>query len=269
MEDLWRNLPWFEPGSVWLAGAGPGDVGLLTLHALNGLRQADVIVYDALVDPAILTRARPGAALEYAGKRGGRPSATQPDITRRLITLAADGLRVLRLKGGDPFVFGRGGEEAQALARAGVPFRIIPGVTAGIGGLAYAGIPLTHRDTNSAATFITGHDAAGEVAGSVDWEALAKGSPVIVVYMALQRLGAVAARLLQAGRRADEPVAVIGQATLPGQRVVVSTLGACAQAAAAAALKPPVVVAIGEVVDLRSELDWFQRALEGAAPDRA
>ncbi len=265
MDDWLRDLPVFEPGWVWLAGAGPGDAGLLTLHALNGLRQADVIVYDALVDPGILERARPGAVLEYAGKRGGKPSPTQPDITRRLIELAGSGKRVLRLKGGDPFVFGRGGEEALGLAQAGVRFRVIPGITAGIGGLAYAGIPLTHRDTNSAATFITGHDAAGDVAGSVDWAAIARGSPVIVVYMALQHLPAIAERLLKAGRGAEEKVAVIGHATLPGQQVVVATLGTCAAAATAAALKPPVVVVIGGVVDLRADLDWFSALPRDAA----
>src|SRR5499433_3765656 len=175
-------LPTFEPGWVWLAGAGPGDPGLLTLLALHGLRQADVIVYDALVGPGVLALARPGAALEYAGKRGGKPSARQPDISLRLVQLAREGKRVLRLKGGDPFVFGRGGEEAMALVASGVPFRIVPGISAGIGGLAYAGIPVTHRDVNSAVAFITGHDSSGVLPDSVDWAALAKGAPVIVVY---------------------------------------------------------------------------------------
>ena len=142
-------------------GAGPGDPGLLSALALHALGRADAVVYDALVDPRILRLARAGAALDYAGKRGGRPSPDQPDISARLIRLACEGKRVLRLKGGDPCVFGRGGEEAGALAAAGVPFRIVPGITAGIGGLAYAGIPLTHRDTNSAVTFLTGHNSDG------------------------------------------------------------------------------------------------------------
>ena len=154
-------LPAIEPGSVWLVGAGPGDPGLLTLHAANALAHADCVVYDALVSPEILALARPGAALEYAGKRGGKPSASQPDICGRLIRLARQGQRVLRLKGGDPFVFGRGGEEALALAAARVPFRLVPGVTAAAGGLAAAGIPMTHRTTNSAVTLLTGHDTAG------------------------------------------------------------------------------------------------------------
>src|ERR1700675_2885279 len=172
------HLPEMAHGSVWLVGAGPGDPGLLSVLALHALEQADAVVYDALVDPHILALARPGAALEDAGKRGGRPSPRQPDISARLVALARDGKRVLRLKGGDPCVFGRGGEEALALAEAGVPFRIVPGVTAGIGGLAYAGIPVTHRDVNSVVTFVTGHDSTGGVPGAVDWEAIARGSPV-------------------------------------------------------------------------------------------
>src|SRR5881397_49850 len=151
------DAPVLAPRHVWLAGAGPGDPGLLTLDALAGLSQADVVVHDALVDRRVLALAGAQARLEFAGKRGGRPSAEQGDISNRLIELARAGKRVLRLKGGDPCVFGRGGEEALALKAAGVPFRIIPGVTAGIGGLAYAGIPVTHRDTNSAVTFLTGH----------------------------------------------------------------------------------------------------------------
>src|SRR5437667_9968223 len=151
------ELPDFMPGSVWLVGAGPGDPGLLSALALHALDHADIVVYDALVDPRILALARPGAALDYAGKRGGRPSPSQPDISARLIELARAGQRVLRLKGGDPCVFGRGREAALALADAKIPFRIAPGITAGIGGLAYARIPFTHRYVNSALTFVTGY----------------------------------------------------------------------------------------------------------------
>src|SRR3954470_20397350 len=203
MDDRRLNLPEFATGSVWLVGAGPGDPGLLTALALHALDRADSIVYDALVDPRVLALARPGASLEFAGKRGGRPSPRQPDITARLIALARSGRRVLRLKGGDPCIFGRGGEEALALAEARVPFRIVPGISAGIGGLAYAGIPVTHRDINSAVTFVTGHDSDGTVPSTVDWAALARGSPVIVVYMGLQHLDGIAARLIAAGRSAD------------------------------------------------------------------
>src|SRR5215813_7456976 len=217
------GMPDFEPGSVWLVGAGPGDPGLLSALALHALSHADVVVYDALVDRRILRLAREGAALDYAGKRGGRPSPTQPDISARLVRLAQTGNRVLRLKGGDPCVFGRGGEEALALAAAGVPFRIVPGITAGIGGLAYAGIPVTHRDTNSAVTLVTGHDSGGEVPGQLDWRAIAQGAPVLVLYMAARNMPSIVERLMSGGRRPEEPVAVISKATTSAQRVVVST----------------------------------------------
>jgi len=266
MGELPLELPPFEPGWVWLAGAGPGDPGLLTLLALHGLRQADVVVYDALVDSGILDLARPGATREFAGKRGGKPSAKQPDISRRLVQLAREGRRVLRLKGGDPFVFGRGGEEALALVAARVPFRIVPGISAGIGGLAYAGIPITHRDVNSAVTFVTGHDASGVVPDAVDWTALAKGSPVIVAYMALKHIAVIADRLLAAGRRPDEPVAVVSRATTPQQRVLETTLARCAADAETSGIEPPSIVAFGRAVALRAGLDWLG-ALDGRVLD--
>lgn len=245
------GLPVFEPGWVWLAGAGPGDPGLLTLHALNALRQADVVVYDALVGSQVLDLARPEAEREYAGKRGGKPSPRQPDISARLVELARRGLRVLRLKGGDPFVFGRGGEEALTLVEAGIPFRIIPGITAGIGGLAAAGIPVTHRDVNHAVTFLTGHSSSGLVPDSIDWQALARGSPVIVMYMALKHLRLISERLIEGGRSPDLPVAVVADATLPTQRVLETTLGRCAADAEASDIEPPAMVVVGEVVRLR------------------
>lgn len=257
MSEFSFELPSFEPGWVWLAGAGPGDPGLLTLLALHGLKHADVVVYDALVGKVILSAIHPPTVLEYAGKRGGRPSPSQSDISLRLIALAREGKRVLRLKGGDPMVFGRGGEEAMHLAEAGIPFRIIPGISAGIGGLAYAGIPLTHRDTNSVVTFLTGHNAAGVVPDQVDWAAIAKGSPVLVIYMALRHLAPIAERLIAGGRRADEPVAIVSDATLPGQRVLETTLAHAAADAAAAGIEPPAIVAVGEVVRLRAQLDWL------------
>jgi len=257
MSALPFALPDFAPGWVWLTGAGPGDPGLLTLLAHHGLGQADVVVYDALVSEAILALARAEAQRVYAGKRGGKPSPTQADISERLIALAREGKRVLRLKGGDPMVFGRGGEEALSLAAAGIPFRIIPGVSAGIGGLAYAGIPLTHRDSNSVVTFLTGHNAAGVVPDEIDWQALARGSPVLVIYMALKHLAVLSERLIAAGRPAEEPVAIVSDATLPTQRVLETTLGRAAADAAAAAMAPPAIVAVGEVVRLRAHLDWL------------
>jgi uroporphyrin-III C-methyltransferase len=248
------GLPAFEAGNVWLVGAGPGDPGLLSALALHALACADVVVYDALVDARILGLARPGATLDHAGKRGGRPSPSQPDISARLIRLAHAGNRVLRLKGGDPCVFGRGGEEALALAAAGVPFRIVPGITAGIGGLAYAGIPLTHRDTNSAVMFLTGHDSDGDVPGRLDWTAIARGAPVLVLYMASRHLGKIAERLLAGGRGAEELVAIISRATTPAQSVEVSTLGMIAETPPSIAA--PAIVVIGEVVRFHSALDW-------------
>src|SRR5579863_5011930 len=237
MSDLSRlGLPDLAPGHVWLVGAGPGDPGLLSVLALHALGQADTIVFDALVDPRILALARSGAALEDAGKRGGRPSPRQPDISARLVALAQEGRRVLRLKGGDPCVFGRGGEEALALAAAHVPFRIVPGVTAGIGGPAYAGIPVTHRDIASAVTFVTGHDRAGTVPEGLDWTAIAKGSPVIVLYMARGHLARIAARLIAAGRKPGEPVAIVSKATTPAQRVLVTSLEDAAACAAASGI---------------------------------
>lgn len=257
MNKLFATLPELEPGWVWLTGAGPGDPGLLTLLAVKALGSADVIVYDALVDQSILDLARPGAVLEYAGKRGGKPSSKQPDISLRLVQLAREGKRVLRLKGGDPFVFGRGGEEALSLVEAGIPFRIVPGISAGIGGLAYAGIPVTHRDVNAAVAFVTGHDATGEVPDSVDWASLAKGAPVIVLYMALKHLGRISERLISGGKAPATPVAVIANATTRDQRVLETTLNAAAADVESAGIEPPAMVVVGEVVRLRAAMDWL------------
>ena len=250
---LFDGLPVLDPGAVWLVGAGPGDPGLLTLHALNGLAQADVVVHDALVDPGCLALARPGAEIIHAGKRGGKPSPKQPDISARLVREAKAGKRVVRLKGGDPFLFGRGGEEALTLVRAGVPFRIVPGITAGIGGLAYAGIPATDRNVNSVVAFITGHDATGAVPVGIDWAALAKGAPVIVLYMAIKTLPEISARLMAAGRPASEPVALVSNAATSRQSVIETTLSEAAGQAAEA----PAVIVIGDVVRLRAGLDWL------------
>ena len=250
-----HDWPRLEPGWVWLCGAGPGDPGLLTLHGLNALRQADVIVYDALVEPVILEWA-PQAEHYYAGKRGGKPSAKQRDISLHLVDLARAGRRVLRLKGGDPFVFGRGGEEAQTLVQHGVPIRIIPGISAGIGGLAYAGIPVTHRDVNQSVTFVTGHDQSGGSPSSLDWRSISKGSQVIVIYMGMKHIGRIAAALRDAGRPVSEPVAVVTTATLPGQTVLETTLGTIETDIDAAKLEPPAIICIGRSVMMRQVLDW-------------
>lgn len=261
MTSFLPPLPDLEPGSVWLAGAGPGDPGLLSLLALKGLRQADAILHDALVSPEILDLAGPGAVLEDVGKRAGRRGPAQAAVSRRMVELARGGLRVLRLKGGDPCVFGRGGEEGLALAEAGVPFRLIPGITAGIGGLAYAGIPATHRDCNHSLTLVAGHDARGAFQEGVDWGALSRGASVLVLYMALGCLAQAAQALMAAGRSPEEPAAVVSQATTPRQETVVSTLGAVASEAAAAGLGTPALLVVGEVVRLRERLGWFPEAL--------
>ncbi|MEM7545796.1 MAG: uroporphyrinogen-III C-methyltransferase [Pseudomonadota bacterium] len=259
------DWPILSPGWVWLVGAGPGDPGLVTLHAVNTLRQADVVVYDALVDPAILTWARAEALLIPAGKRGGRPSPKQQDISLTLVEHARGGQRVVRLKGGDPFLFGRGGEEAQTLVEHGVPFRVVPGITAGIGGLAYAGVPATHRDVNQTLTFVTGHDQTG-AAPAVDWTAIARGSQVIVVYMGMKHLRQISAALIAGGRSPDEPVLIVRQATTPSQLTLETTLINAAEAAEASGVFAPAIICIGRAVRLREALGWMQDAAGGAPP---
>ena len=249
-----NDWPELKPGWVWLVGAGPGDPGLVTLHALNALRQADVVVYDALVDPRILDWTR-GETI-YAGKRGGKPSPKQRDISLRLVDLARQGKRVLRLKGGDPFVFGRGGEEAQTLIRHGVPVHIVPGISSGIGGLAYAGIPVTHRDVNQSVTFITGHDQTGNSPSALDWHAIARASEVLVIYMGMKHLETITSALLDAGRAPDEPLAIVCDATTPGQTVLETTLMTAVADMDAAGLAPPAIICVGRVVKMRSVLNW-------------
>jgi len=244
------GAPVFEPGHVWLAGAGPGDPGLLTLDALAGLQQADVVVHDALVDRRVLALAGPQARLEFAGKRGGKPSANQADISERLVALARSGLRVLRLKGGDPFVFGRGGEEAMTLSAAGIPFRIIPGVTAGLAALAAAAIPATLRGINRAVIFAAGHGADE----NFDWAPLARTGQPIVLYMVMHNLDRIAAALMDAGLAGATPAAVIAAATTPRERILVTTLERLAGAARAQNFEPPAIVAIGEIVAMRARL---------------
>ena len=241
------------PGSVWLVGAGPGDPGLLTLRAAAALRAADVVLHDALPGPAVLSLVRHDATRIGVGKRKGTRGWSQDAINARLVAEARAGRRVVRLKGGDPFVFGRGGEEALALQAAGIPFRVVPGVSAGLAAPAAAGIPLTHRGLSAAVTFLTGHAGAG-VAETIDWAALARAGGTVVGFMALTRLDDIALRLLAGGRAAETPVVVVARATLPGLRVLRSTLGACTLAARRAALPMPALVVIGAVagLDLRS-----------------
>jgi uroporphyrin-III C-methyltransferase len=246
----------FEPGTVWLVGAGPGDPGLLTLHAAHALAEADVVLHDALVSREILALARQ-ARLEPVGKRAGGRRTPQLRINERMIRLAREGNRVVRLKGGDPLVFGRGGEEALALAAAGIRFRIVPGISAGIGGTAAAGIPVTHRGLARSVAFVTGHDASGGLP-DLDWSALARGADVLVLYMALRRIGAIAARLRTAGRDAAEPVAFITEATTPRQHVVVSTLSEAERTGAAIPSHLPTLIVIGPVIALQPLLAGWQ-----------
>jgi uroporphyrin-III C-methyltransferase len=242
--------PAFDAGSVWLVGAGPGDPGLLTLHALHALQQAKIVLHDALVPKEILALAAQ-SRLEAVGKRAGSRRTPQLRINQRLISLARQGLRVVRLKGGDPLIFGRGGEEAQALAAAGIPFRIVPGISAGIGGTAAAGIPLTHRGLTRNVTFATGHDAGADLARTTR-------SDVLVLYMAAHRLGAIAAQLIAAGRDPADAVALIQDATRPEQTVQITTLADAVDQPAATA---PTLIVIGPVVTVRERLlTWQQTA---------
>ena len=248
------GLPDFLPGWVWLVGAGPGDPGLITMLGLHAVASADFILYDSLIDEALLALAKPGAGRIFVGKRAGVRSCSQEDLSQLLADLAQQGHRVLRLKGGDPFLFGRGGEEARDLARAAIPFRIVPGITAGIGGLAYAGIPVTHRDTNASVTFLTGHGADGQLPPH-DWQAVAKASPTLVFYMARGQASAIAQALIGAGRDPHEPAAIVSNATRPDQRVTMTDLAGLG----AAADNSPVlsIIVIGGNVRLRDELDWL------------
>src|SRR5437660_4522307 len=220
-------------GTVYLVGAGPGDPGLITRRALDLIAEADVILYDRLIPAGALDNARPDADLRYVGKRPGEPAVGQDEISRTLIELARAGRSVVRLKGGDPFVFGRGGEEAQALAEAGIPFEVVPGVTAGVAAPAYAGIPVTHRDDASAVAFVTGHEDPDKPESALDWTALAAFPGTLVLYMGVRTLPAVCARLIEHGRSPAEPAAVIERGTLPGQRVVSAPLAEIAERAEA------------------------------------
>ncbi len=250
--------PDFAPGSVWLVGAGPGDPGLLTLHAAHALGCADVVLHDALVSPDILAIAGTHR-LEPVGKRAGGARTHQMRINQRLVDLARQGLRVLRLKGGDPLVFGRGGEEAMALAAAAIPFRIVPGISAGIGGTASAGIPLTHRGLAHSAAFATGHDARGGLPDSLDLAALARGADVLVFYMALRQAAPLADALIAAGRRPDEAIAFVAGATTPEQCVTTATLATAGAVAAGLPKSMPTLIVVGPILALRDVLAPLQQ----------
>ncbi len=250
--------------TVYLVGAGPGDPGLLTARALELIAAADVIVYDRLIPATALDGARPDALRLYAGKEGGGPSVPQEEIGRLLLEHGAAGRAVVRLKGGDPFVFGRGGEEAEELHAAGVPFEVVPGITAAVAASAYAGIPVTHRDAASAVAFVTGHEDPDKPESALEWEALARFPGTLCVYMGVRQLEAITRRLLEGGRAPQEPAAVIQRGTLPDQRVVTGTLQTIAAVAVAEKVRAPAIALFGEVARLRSQLAWFEnRPLSG------
>jgi uroporphyrin-III C-methyltransferase/precorrin-2 dehydrogenase/sirohydrochlorin ferrochelatase len=242
-------------GIVYLVGAGPGDPDLLTVRAARVMRQVDAVVYDYLVSEPVLALVDPKAERIYAGKRQGCHALTQDQINATLVALARRGKRVLRLKGGDPFIFGRGGEECEFLAAHGVPFEVVPGVTSASGASCYAGIPLTHRDCARSVVFATGHLKDGSA--DLDWDALARPRQTVVIYMGVTRLAEICRELVAHGARADLPAAVIERATTLRQRVVTGTLATLPQEAAAAGVQPPALIVVGEVVSLRADLDWL------------
>jgi uroporphyrin-III C-methyltransferase/precorrin-2 dehydrogenase/sirohydrochlorin ferrochelatase len=246
-----------RPGRVFLVGAGPGDPGLLTLKGKSCLEASDVVIYDALVDKRILEHARPGAMLIYAGKREGNHSRPQDEINSLLVQYARAGLTVTRLKGGDPFVFGRGGEEALALVEAGIPFEVVPGVSAGIAVPAYAGIPVTHRHAAAAVTFVTGHERTEQDLSAIRWDSLGPGHGTLVFFMGLRNLPEITKKLMDHGRPPATPAAVIEWGTTERQATVTGTLRDIVERAREAGLEPPALVVVGEVVALRERLAWF------------
>jgi uroporphyrinogen III methyltransferase/synthase len=243
--------------TVYLVGAGPGDPGLLTARALELIAAADVIVYDRLIPVSALERAREDATLIYAGKEGGGPSMPQAEIEQLLLEHGAQDRAVVRLKGGDPYVFGRGGEEAETLRAAEIPFEVVPGITAGVAAAAYAGIPVTHRDAASAVAFVTGHEDPSKPESALDWEALARFPGTLVVYMGVRQLEAIAERLIAGGRPESEPAALVQRGTLPDQRSVKGTLGTIAAVARADKIRAPAIAIFGPVAALAARLSWF------------
>lgn len=239
-------------GKVYLVGAGPGDPGLLTVKGKTLLEHADVVVYDALVSEAIVALINPGAERIHGGKRRGRHSLSQLEITQLLIDKAQNHAVVVRLKGGDPFIFGRGGEEMAGLVEAGVPVEVVPGITAGIAAPAYAGIPLTHRGYSSSTTFVTGHEAVGKYRPQVRWRAIAQGSETIVVYMGIHNLEHITAELQTAGLPAATPIALIRWGTCPNQEELVGTLGTIVERVAETGFSAPAIAVIGAVVALQA-----------------
>jgi uroporphyrin-III C-methyltransferase/precorrin-2 dehydrogenase/sirohydrochlorin ferrochelatase len=255
----------FPGGKVFLVGTGPGDPDLLTVKALRLMREADVVLYDNLVTPAIMALVRAGAERIYVGKRRADHAMRQDAISALLVEHARAGRRVLRLKAGDPFVFGRGGEEIETLAREGIAFEVVPGITAALGVAAYAGIPLTHRDYAQSCVFVTGNTRDGGL--DLDWDALARPRQTVVVYMGFQNLAQLCRELVAHGLAAQTPAAIVQQATTGRQRVVTGDLGSLPQRAAEARLQPPTLIIVGEVVRLRDRLAWFEESAQPVEPE--
>ncbi len=246
----------FDRGSVWIVGSGPGDPGLLSLLAYKSIKKADVIFYDALLNEQILSLAKSTTQLIYVGKRGNKKSINQLEINKLLINEAKKNKRVLRLKGGDPFIFGRGGEEALSLKLNKIPYKVVPGVTSGIAGLAYAGIPATHRDFNTSITFITAYGSGGEKPETIDWTSFSKISQLIVIYMGLERINWVCSELIKRGRDRYENIAIISNATKQNQRILISTLSNCLEDFDKNAIDSPALLVIGKNVLLSPILNW-------------
>lgn len=249
-------------GKVFLVGAGPGDPKLLTIKAAETIAQSDVIVFDSLVNPEVLVHARRGAQLVFAGKRAGSIEMTQEEINSLMIDLASSGQVVARVKGGDPFLFGRGGEEAEALAAAGVDYEVIPGVSSGLAAPAYAGIPVTHRNHASSVIFVTGHDTPDKSRDRVDWSAISKAADTIVVFMCGRTIQAIARELVSSGRSGATPIAIVRWGTYTEQELYTGTLDDLAEhdgSQAGLSFESPAIAVIGEVVALRERLDWFQK----------
>ncbi len=244
---------------VYLVGAGPGDPGLMTFRSLELIARADAILYDRLIPDGALDGARPDADLRYVGKQPGAAALSQQELNELLVELGRAGKRVVRLKGGDPFVFGRGGEEAEALASAGVPFEVVPGVTAGVAAPAYAGIPVTHRDAASAVAFVTGHEDPDKPESALDWEALARFPGTLVLYMGVKNLRLIAERLTAAGRDPDERAAVVERGTLGDQRTVTAPLSEIAEAVERERIRPPAITLVGPVAAMREAIAWLER----------
>ena len=247
-----------QNGYVYLVGAGPGDPGLITMKGLECIRKADVVVYDYLASPILLKHAGEDAELIYVGKKGGDHTLSQDGINALIVDKALSGKVVTRLKGGDPFVFGRGGEEAEALIKADISFEIVPGVTSAVAAPAYAGIPLTHRRYTSAVAFITGHEDPEKAESSIEWSSLAKGIGTLVFFMGVKNLPHITGQLLKHGKPADTPVALVRWGTTPRQVSLTGTLGDIVDRVAKAGLKAPAIIIIGEVVNLRQTMQWFE-----------